>query len=148
MTTASSLEDVRVPTKYRLSAIWTSVMFCYIYADYFELYVPGKLRGMLAGQMDPLGPVTQGILLGTAAMLALPSMMILLSVALPAPASRWLNIVVAVLYSAIQVAVLLQSGWTFYIAFGVLETALTAFIVWTAWRWPRLATANIRSGAV
>jgi len=34
-------------------------MSCFIYADYFELYVPGKLQGMLAGRMEPLGAVTQ-----------------------------------------------------------------------------------------
>lgn len=140
MTTVSTLEDVRVPTRYKLSAIWTSVMFCYIYADYFELYVPGKLQGMLAGQMVPLGPVTQGVLLGTAAMLALPSLMILLSVALQAAVNRWLNIVVGAVYTAIQIAVVAMSGWHFYIAFGVLEAALTALIVWTAWSWPRAAS--------
>jgi len=113
------------------------VMFCYIYADYFELYVPGKLQGMLAGQMAPLGPVTQSVLLGTATMLALPSLMILLSVALQAPVTRWLNVVVGTVYTAIQIAVVAKSGWSFYIALGVLEATLTALIVWTAWRWPR-----------
>ena len=131
------LEDVRVPTRYKLSALWTSVMFFYIYADYFELYVPGKLQGILAGQMVPLGPVSQNVLLGTAAMLALPSLMIFLSVALRASATRWLNIVVGVIYTAIQLAVISGSGWIFYVAMGLLETALTALIVWTAWKWPR-----------
>ena len=137
MATTSVLEDVPVPTRYKLSAIWTSVMFCYIYADYFELYVPGKLQGMLAGQMVPLGPVTQAVLLGTAAMLALPSLMILLSVTLKATLNRWLNVLVGTIYTAIQIAVVAKSGWNFYIALGILEAALTALIVWTAWNWPR-----------
>jgi hypothetical protein len=46
-------------------------MFCYIYADYFGLYVPGSLQTMLAGKMGPLGPVTQIVLLGTSLMLAI-----------------------------------------------------------------------------
>jgi hypothetical protein len=136
MATGAALEDVRVPTRYKLSAIWTSVMFCYIYADYFELYVPGKLQGMLAGQMLPLGPVTQGILMGTAAMLALPSLMILMSVTLKATLNRWLNVIVGSIYTAIQIAVVAKSGWGFYIALGILEAGLTALIVWTAWAWP------------
>ena len=65
MAATAALEDVRVPTRYKLSAMWASVMFCYIYVDYFELYVPGKLQGMLDGKIVPLGPVTQGILLAT-----------------------------------------------------------------------------------
>lgn len=141
MPTTPVLDDVRVPIRYKLSALWTSVMFFYIYADYFELYVPGKLQGILAGQMVPLGPVTQVILLGTAAMLALPSAMIFLSVALRASVTRWLNIVVGATYTAIQLAVISGSGWTFYIAMGLLETILTALIVWTAWKWPRGSAA-------
>jgi Family of unknown function (DUF6326) len=141
MATASVLHDVRVPTRYRLSALWTSVMFLYIYADYFELYVPGKLQSILAGEMGPLGPVSQSVLLGTAAMLALPSSMIFLSVGLSASATRWVNIVVGVIYAAIQIAVVSGSGWTFYVAMGLLETTLTVLIVWTAWKWPKSGSA-------
>jgi hypothetical protein len=137
MAAVSVLDDVPVPIRYKLSALWISVMFLYIYADYFELYVPGKLQSILAGQMIPLGPVTQNVLLGTAAMLALPSLMIFLSVALRASATRWLNIAVGAIYTAIQIAVVSGSGWTFYVAMGLLETALTVLIVWTAWKWPR-----------
>lgn len=43
----TSLQDVQVPLKYRLSALWSSLMFCYIYGDYFGLYKPGTLQGML-----------------------------------------------------------------------------------------------------
>lgn len=141
MSTARTFQDVIVPTRYKLSAMWASVMFCYIYVDYFELYVPGKLQGMLAGNMAPLGQVTQTMLLGTGVMLALPSLMIFLSVMLRAPLCRWLNIAMGLLYTAIQLAVVSGSGWVFYIAIGLVEAALTAFIAWTAWRWPRSAVA-------
>jgi hypothetical protein len=137
MAAASVLDDVPVPIRYKLSALWISVMFLYIYADYFELYVPGKVQSILAGQMIPLGPVTQSVLLGTAAMLALPSLMIFLSLALKASATRWLNVAVGFIYTAIQIAVVSGSGWTFYVAMGLLESVLTVLIVWTAWKWPK-----------
>jgi hypothetical protein len=132
----STLQDIRVPIRYRLSATWASLVSCFIYADYFELYVPGKLQGMLKGNMEPLGAVTQGMLAGTSAMLALPSLMILLSMILPASACRWLNVLVGLLYAVIQVLVISGSGWTFYIGFGVLEIMLLVFAAWTAWKWP------------
>ncbi len=137
MTSRAALDDIHVPVRYKLAAMWTSVMFCYIYVDYFELYVPGKLRGMLDGLMLPLGPVSQTMLLGTAIMLALPSLMIFLSLMLKAPLARWLNIMFGVIYTAIQLLVVSKSGWIFYIAIGLLEAALTALIAWTAWNWPR-----------
>lgn len=59
------LDDRRIPVRLKLSLLWSSLMFCYIYGDYFGLYQPGKLQQMIDGQMGPLGPTTQGVLLGT-----------------------------------------------------------------------------------
>ncbi|HMG02094.1 MAG TPA: hypothetical protein VK596_03120, partial [Edaphobacter sp.] len=59
-------EDVKVHVRFKLFALWTSLMFCYLYGDYFELYQPGKLQAMIAGRMA-LGAITQGVLLGMAA---------------------------------------------------------------------------------
>ncbi len=140
MSNAAALEDVPVPTRYKLSAMWASVMFCYIYVDYFELFVPGKLQEMLNGRMGPLGPVTQGVLLGTGIMMALPSLMIFLSLTLRATATRWLNIVMGAIYTAIMLAVVSGSGWVFYVSIGLVEAALTALILWTAWKWPKAGT--------
>jgi uncharacterized protein DUF6326 len=111
-------------------------MFCYIYADYFGLYIPGNLQKMIAGKMGPLGPTTQGVLLGTSLVMAIPSVMIFLSLALEPSISRWLNIIFGALYTAI--ILITMWDWAFYVFFGVIETALTSLIVWYAWRWPRL----------
>jgi Family of unknown function (DUF6326) len=131
----STLEDVKVHVKLKLSALWASVMFCYIYADYFGLYVPGELQRMLGGKIGPLGPVTQGVLLGTSAVMAIPSLMIGLSVLLKPSLNRPLNILFGVLYTAIILVTMW--GWAFYVFFGVLEVALTSMIAWYAWTWPR-----------
>ena len=129
------LEDIPIHVRIKLSALWVSVMFCYIYADYFGLYVPGSLQSILNGQMRPLGPTTQGVLLGTSMMLAIPSVMIFLSVALQPALARWLNIIVGAVYTAI--ILLTMWAWVFHIFYGVLEIALTVLIVWYAWNWPR-----------
>ena len=135
----AALDDVKVDVKIKLSALWASVMFCYIYADYFGLYVPGKLQGMLEGKMVPLGPVTQSFLLGTSAVMAIPSVMIFLSVALRPRLNRCLNIVFGAIYTAIILVTMWD--WAFYIFFGVIEIALTTLVVWYAWRWPKREAA-------
>jgi len=84
----SRLSDVPIHTRLKLSLLWVSTVFCYIYCDYFELYIPGKLQGMLQGRMVPLGTVTQGTLVGTSLLLAIPSLMIFLSVVLRPAISR------------------------------------------------------------
>ena len=129
------LQDIKVDVKIKLAALWASVMFCYIYADYFGLYVPGTLQQMLKGRIGPLGPATQGVLLGTSAMMAIPSVMIFLSVALRPRLNRWLNIVFGVLYTII--ILLTMWSWAFYIFFGVIEITLTVLVVRYAWNWPR-----------
>lgn len=134
------LDDQKVPIRLTLAALWTSVMFCYVYGDYFELYRPGKLQQMLAGQMA-IGPVSQGMLLGTGLMMALPALMVVLSVTLPATVGRWLNIGAGLVYAGIMTTILVNGAWYFYMLFATIEIMLTLTVVWTAWRWPRRPVA-------
>lgn len=131
----TDLDDIKIHVKLKMSALWSSVMFCYIYADYFGLYVPGSLQRMLAGKMGPLGPVTQMVLLGTSVTLAIPSIMIFLSLVLKPNLNRWLNIVLGSLYTAIILITMWR--WAFYIFYGVIEIALSGLVVWYAWNWPK-----------
>ncbi|MFN0158044.1 MAG: DUF6326 family protein [Bacteroidota bacterium] len=131
------LEDVKVPVKLKLAALWTAVMFCYIYGDFFSLFQTGKLAGMLAGKIEPLGPATQGVLLGVTISMAIPSVMIFLSLALKPGVNRWLNIIVGAIYT-VFVLITMPGAWTFYLFLGSLDMLLTALIVWYAWHWPRV----------
>ncbi len=115
-------------------------MFCYIYADYFGLYVPGRLQQMLAGTMPPLGPVSQWVLLGTSTVLAIPAVMIFLSLVLKPRLNRALNIGFGITYTLIILVTMWD--WWFYICYGVIEITLTVLAVWYAWTWPKDAEAK------
>ena len=132
------LDDVKIHVKMKLSALWVSLMLCYIYGDYFGLYEPGKLQGMLEGQMGPLGPTTQGVLLGTAVLMAIPSAMVFLSLVLKPRANRWANIILGGIFTVIML-ITMPGAWAFYIFLGIVEVVLTAMIVWHAWNWPKQA---------
>ncbi len=134
-----ALDDIRIHVRFKIAALWTSVMFLYIYADYFGLYVPGNLKHMLDGKMGPLGPTTQGVLLGTSIMMAIPSVMICLTLLLKAGVSRWLNIIFGALFTAI--ICITMWDWRFYVVYGVIEIMLTSLVVWYAWKWPRQLAA-------
>jgi hypothetical protein len=127
--------DVPVSTRLKLSAAWASTMFCYLYCDYFELYVPGKLSDMLQGDMGPLGQVTQAVLLGTGTLMLVPSLLVFLSVALSRNVARWLNVIFGVFYTSIMALLFVMAGWWFYKMFAAVEMLLTIYITWTAWRW-------------
>lgn len=132
---ASALHDLKVDVKLKLFALWCSLVFFFIYGDYFELYQPGKLQGMIAGKMA-LGPRSQGVLLAMAAVMVIPSLMPFLSLALPAAVNRWANVASGTLYAVIMILAI-RGGWHFYILYGFIEIALTALIVWFAWTWPK-----------
>jgi hypothetical protein len=132
----TALHDLKIHVKFKLSALWASVMFCYIYGDYFGLFQPGQLQAMLAGKMPPLGATTQAVLVGTSLMMVIPSVMVFLSLALKADLNRWVNIIFGVIYSVI-ILITMQGSWAFYIFLGVVEVILTALVVWYAWTWPK-----------
>ena len=45
----SPLEDLRMPVQAKIAAAWTTFMFLYIYVDFFNLYKPGVVDGILNG---------------------------------------------------------------------------------------------------
>lgn len=131
----STLSDIKLHVRFKLSALWAALMFCYIYGDYFGLYVPGQLKGMLDGA-GPVGPVSQGSLIGTALLLAAPGLMVFLSLVLWPRLCRWLNVALGIFYSAIMLLTM-PGAWWFYITLGLIEVGLSLLIVAYAWRWPK-----------
>lgn len=132
---AMALEEYRPPTKVKLAALWASTMFCYAYGDYFGLYVPGTLADMSRGNMGPLGQASSGVLIGVSLMMAVPSLMVALSLLLPAAVSRWASVILGTAYTGIM-AVSLPGSEPFYKTLGVIEITLTMAIAIVALRWP------------
>jgi len=116
-------------------------MFCYIYGDYFELYVPKKVEGLLNGQNMLDSPMK---LLVTTLILAIPSLMIFLSLVLRPKFTKWMNIAVGIVFTLFTLLVGLSSltEWrAFYVLLSFIESILTATTVVIAWRWPKSKTA-------
>ena len=132
------LEDYKVPLRLKLSALWTGVMFLYIYGDYFELYVPQKVEGLLNGQNMLDSPMK--LFLATF-LLTIPALMIFLSLMLKPQMTRWLNIGVGAFFTLLTllVGISSMSEWrAFYVFLAFLESVVTAVIVWQAWNWKRM----------
>jgi hypothetical protein len=135
----STLEDLRMPVQAKLAAAWTSFMFLYIYVDYFALYKPGVLDDLLAGIVHEFD-ITPTLLTIFLALIAIPALMVMLSMTLPARVNRATNLVVASLYIPVSVfnAVGESSSWTYFYGLSIgLEVLLLAFILRSAWTWPR-----------
>ena len=141
---ATTLDELRLPVRAKLVAAWTSFMFFYVYVDYLGLYKPGFVDEILAGIVHEFstGPTFVSIAL---TLLAVPILMILLSATLPARASRTVNLVVATLYIPFTIYnVAGEESWAYAYFYGLsigLEVLLLAYILRTAWTWPRRITS-------
>jgi hypothetical protein len=139
----SPLENTHVPVQLKLAAAWTSFMFLYIYVDYFALYKPGFIDDILVGVVFEF-QISQTLLTVFLAALAVPSLMILLSTTLPARANRATNLVVASLYIPFSAFNAVGESWTYFYGLSIgLEVLLLAFILRSAWTWPRTPSASM-----
>jgi len=135
--TAGILEDAKINVKTKLSALWAAVMFCYIYGDIVSFFAPGGyIAQSMAGKMGPF-PVTQVLLLVGSVYMAIPCVMVFLSLILKPKTNRWANIILGVFYGVANGATFIAASWAYFIFFGIVETVLTALIVWHAFTWPK-----------
>lgn len=136
-TTINDLEDFKINIKIKLSALWTSVTLCYLYGDYFELYVPNKTQGLVNGENLLDSPVK---LFAASILLAVPALMVCLSVILKPGINRLLNVISGIFYTAVMILIAFTSftAWrSFYVFLAITESCLTALVVYYAWKWPK-----------
>lgn len=144
MAKKNNLEDIKINIKFKLSALWTSVMFCYIYGDFFTLFVPGRIKNLMDGHSG-LGPTTPVTLLAFAVLMTVTILMIFLSLVMKPKTNRLANISIGIFNTVIMILVIITSldKWMmFYIYLAFLEIILTSSIVWQAWTWPNQKDQN------
>jgi hypothetical protein len=140
--TTTALHDPPVPVRAKLAAAWTSFMFLYIYVDFLALYKPGVIDDILAGVVFEF-QISQTLLTVFLAAVAVPSLMIVLSVIPPARANRVINLVVASVYIPFSMFNAVGESWTYFYGLGVvLEVIVLAVILRSAWTWPRTSSPS------
>ncbi|UCE09688.1 MAG: hypothetical protein JSW61_12040, partial [Candidatus Thorarchaeota archaeon] len=111
---SNSFEDFKINVKIRLSAIWITLMFAYSYADVLGFYSPGNLAEILTGEIAGV-PLTQEMLLAMAIMMALPILMVILSLILMPKLNRALNIVIGIFQIVVLFATFLNTITAYYV---------------------------------
>jgi hypothetical protein len=135
----ANLQEYKINIKLKLSALWTAVMFCYIYGDFFSLFVPGRIQNLMDGNSGA-GETTPVKLLLFAVLMTLPPLMVIFSLTLKASINRVLNITIGIFFTAVMILVVATSlgDWMiFYTYLGVIEIILTTTVVIMALRWPK-----------
>jgi hypothetical protein len=119
------MEDVRII----LAGIWIALMLIYLLGDVMRIFASDFTPGEILGKK-----VSQGMWLGISAIMLIPILMVVFTLALPYPAIRWLNIIVAIFFVIFNIAGLPYKGAydSFLIAVSFVFNALT---IWYAWGW-------------
>ena len=143
------LENRQVPVQAKLAAAWTSFMFLYIYVDHLGLYKPGAVDGILNGLIWKFD-VSSTLLTIILVSVSIPALMVVLSMTLPARANRATNLVVATLLIPFSVFNAAGATWEWAAFYGLsigIEVLLLAFILRSAWTWPRAASPSMTDPA-
>jgi hypothetical protein len=146
--TTNALEDHAMPVQAKLAAAWASFLFLHVYVGIMAFFQPGFVEDILAGAVVSPLQVTETFLTVGLALMALPILMVVASVILPARANRVANLVVASLFVPVTAMRILDESWTVFHGLGIaLELGLIAVILRIAWAWSRGLPAHEESSA-
>ena len=127
-----------VNPKIKLAALWTTLMFLYIYADYFDMKAPGEIQRIINLE-TPVGDLTPTLLLVFSIIVIVPALMISLSLVLKPVINKWVNILVSSLWSTMSFLLLFNligdRWYMFYVLFLVIEIVIFFAIIRVAWKW-------------
>ncbi len=118
---------VEMPIK--LSAVWIALMLTYLLGDELRI-LSGDIT---AGKMGIVQ--FKGMWLGIAVLMLIPILMVVLSLILPQPVNRWVNIIAAIflfLFNLVGLPTYPSAYDKFLIVVGLAFNSLT---VWYAWNW-------------
>jgi hypothetical protein len=116
-------------TRIILSATWITAMLIYLLGDVLRIY-SGDFAAMSAGQ-EPGGIKW----LIAAVIMLIPILMVLLTLVLPQPISRWSNIIVAVGFFIFVLADMGSYPSAYDKFLFVVSAVINVVTAWTAWNW-------------
>ncbi len=116
-------------TKLILSAIWVVLMLIYLLGDVLRIISGDMVRGMAGLNLN------QWMYLAIAALMLIPILMIFLTLVLPLPANRWVNIIVAgffLLFNLVGLPTYPSAYDKFLLVVSMVFNLVT---IWYAWNW-------------
>lgn len=113
-----------------LSGLWVATMLVYLLGDVMRIFAgdfePGNLSGMQPSQI---------VWLGMAALMLIPILIAVLTLTLPYPAIRWLNIIVAAFWFIFNLVGLPTYPGYYDMFLLAVSMVFNVITVWYAWKW-------------
>ncbi len=124
-----------IDVRFKIAALWTSLMFIIAFVDIFAHLRADVVRDVMAGKVAVF-TVDQTFLIMTTIYVIIPSLMISLSLILPPRVNRWANIIVAVVYTLTILGSCIGEVWIYYWLGSLIEVLLLMVIIRYAWKMP------------
>ena len=137
------LEDAKINVKLKIAALWATVMLLFAYGDIFGYFRTGFIEEVISGKLAG-NQISQEFLIFTTLYVAIPSLMVFLSLVLKPKINRWANIVLGIVYAASILLFCIGESWAYYILLSILESVLLLMVVWYAWKWPKQEQKNVK----
>jgi hypothetical protein len=117
------MEDVRII----LSALWIATMLTYLLGDVLRI---------MSGDSTVMGrEITQGMWLPFAALMMIPIVMVVLSLTLTYPVTRWTNIIVAVFWFIINLIGVPTYPSAYDKFLLIVSMGFNVITIWYTWNW-------------
>ena len=117
-------------TKIILSATWVVVTLIYLYDDVLRICSGDLAKNPMADKN-----LNQYVWLGIAVLMLTPILMVFLSLVLPQPVSRWVNIIVAVFFFLFNLVGLPTYPSLYDKFLLVVSMGFNLVTIWYAWNW-------------
>ncbi len=140
-TTHPGFEPARVNVRVKISALWTAMLFVFVYVDLFSLYRPDIRADIEAGTLSGF-TINQTFLLWTTVYVVIPALMLFGALVLRAGISRIANIALSAVYALSILAGAIGDPNYYYLLGSAVEVALLAAITYYAWTWPRISSLD------
>jgi len=138
MTAPPIFDPFPVNVRIKISALWASTMFVIAFVDIFGLFRADYRADIEAGEVSGF-TIGQSFLLATTVYVAIPSLMVFLTLVLRPKVSRIANITLSIVYALTIVGAAIGE-WNYYLLASAIELVLLGTIVWYARTWPRVAS--------
>jgi hypothetical protein len=122
--------DQTMDTKIILSATWVVVTLLYLYGDVFRI-CSGDVAKKPMAEMN----LNQYVWLGLAVLMMIPILMVFLTLVLPQPVSRWVNIILAVFFFLFNLVGLPTYASLYDKFLLAVSMGFNVVTIWYAWNW-------------
>lgn len=120
------MDDVRII----LSAFWVALMLTYLLGDVLRIFAGDFTPGEIAGM-----PATQNMFMLAAILMLIPIVMVVLSLTVPYPAIRWVNIIVPICLFGFNLIGLPGYPGVYDKFLIIVGLGFNVLTVWYAWSW-------------